>query len=151
MVRMHGPGNGKSASALPFRRTPPAWLRIASRTVVEEICRLSRTGVSPSRIGLKLRDTMGISQVKNLTGRKVLRILKHKGLAPEIPEDLDCLVKRAQNMRKHMERHTQDRDTKFRLILVESRIHRLTRYYKRVQQIPASWKYESGSAARTAA
>ena len=33
-------------------------------------------------------------------------------------------------MRKHLELFRKDRDGKFRLILVESRIHRLARYYK---------------------
>eukprot|EP00796_Vickermania_ingenoplastis_P004097 gene4098-2944_t len=147
MVRMHGNGHGKAASALPFRRTPPAWLKTTSRQVVDMVCQLSRKGKSPSAIGMELRDSMGISQVKNVTGRKILRILKHNGLAPEIPEDLYCLVKRATAMRNHLQRQTKDRDTKYRLILVESRIHRLARYYKRVRQLPPNWKYEAGTAA----
>ena len=32
------------------------------------------------------------------------------------------------------------------LILVESRIHRLARYYKRVKSLPATWKYVSATA-----
>ena len=84
MVRMHGPGKGKAASALPYRRTPPSWLKLASREIVQTICKLARKGLPPSMIGLQLRDTMGIAQVKNITGRKILRLLKHNGLAPEI-------------------------------------------------------------------
>jgi hypothetical protein len=34
------------------------------------------------------------------------------------------------SMRKHLEQNRKDKDGKFRLILVESRIHRLARYYK---------------------
>ncbi|RNF12190.1 40S ribosomal protein S13 [Trypanosoma rangeli] len=146
MVRMQGVGHGKSASALPYCRTPPSWLKIASRDVIDAVCKLAKKGLPPSRIGMQLRDSMGIAQVKNVTGRKILRILKHKGMAPEIPEDLYCLIKRATEMRKHLERNTKDRDTKFRLILVESRIHRLARYYKRVKQLPPTWKYESSTA-----
>jgi len=40
----------------------------------------------------------------------------------------------------------KDRDSKFRLILVESRIHRLARYYKRKSKIAPNWKYESSTA-----
>ncbi len=65
-----------------------------------------------------------------MTGSKVLRILRKHGLAPEIPEDLYHLIKKAVSMRKHLEQFRKDRDGKFRLILVESRIHRLARYYK---------------------
>lgn len=36
----------------------------------------------------------------------------------------------AVSMRKHLELNRKDKDSKFRLILVESRIHRLARYYR---------------------
>ncbi|QHO19996.1 Protein SHOOT GRAVITROPISM [Arachis hypogaea] len=52
-------------------------------------------------------------------------------LASEIPEDLYHLIKKAISNRKHLERNRKDKDSKFRLILVESRIHRLARYYKK--------------------
>jgi small subunit ribosomal protein S13e len=78
--------------------------------------------------------------VKSVTGNKVLRILKGNGLAPEIPEDLYQLIKKAVQVRKHLERNRKDMDGKFRLILIESRIHRIARYYKTVGQLPPNWK-----------
>ena len=48
-------------------------------------------------------------------------------MAPELPEDCYHLIKKAVSIRKHLERNRKDRDAKFRLILVESRIHRLAR------------------------
>lgn len=73
-----------------------------------------------------------------MTSSKILRILKKIGLAPEIPEDLYHLIKKAVSMRKHLEANRKDRDGKFRLILVESRIHRLARYYK-ARQLWLCW------------
>ena len=142
---MHGPGKGSSSSALPFRRTPPSWLKHTSRDIVKSIIEMAKKGLPPSMIGTQLRDSMGIAQVKNVTGRKILRLLKHNGQAPELPEDVYCLIKRAVNMRKHLDKNRRDVDTKFRLILVESRIHRLARYYKRVKQLPPTWKYEAAN------
>lgn len=49
-------------------------------------------------------------------------------------------------VRKHLERNRKDKDSKFRLILIESRIHRLARYYKTVGVLPPVWKYESSTA-----
>ena len=49
-------------------------------------------------------------------------------------------------MHKHMEKNKKDKDSKFRLVLVESRIHRLARYYRRVRTLPPNWKYESSTA-----
>jgi small subunit ribosomal protein S13e len=107
---------------------------------------MAKKGLSPSQIGVVLRDTMGVGQVKNVTNNKILRILKANGLAPEIPEDLYNLIKKAVTIRKHMERSRNDKDGKYRLILVESRIHRLVRYHKKYQHLPATWKYDSASA-----
>lgn len=50
------------------------------------------------------------------------------------------LIKKAVSVRKHLERHRKDADSKFRLILIESRIHRLARYYKRARTLPPTWK-----------
>jgi len=76
----------------------------------------------------------------------LLRLLKANGLAPKLPEDLYHLVKKAVSVRKHLERNRKDKDSKFRLILIESRVHRLARYYRRVNQLPPNWKYDSATA-----
>jgi small subunit ribosomal protein S13e len=67
-------------------------------------------------------------------------------LAPSLPEDLYHLIKKAVSVRKHLERNRNDKDSKFRLILIESRIHRIARYYKTARQLPTNWKYESATA-----
>ncbi|KAI0289249.1 ribosomal protein S15-domain-containing protein [Multifurca ochricompacta] len=139
MGRMHAPGKGISSSALPYRRTPPSWLK----TTPED---LARKGLTPSQIGVTLRDSHGIPQVRFVTGNKILRILKSNALAPSIPEDLWHLIKKAVAVRKHLETNRKDKDSKFRLILIESRIHRLARYYKTKQQIPPTFKYDSATA-----
>mmetsp|Transcript_26549 Transcript_26549/g.85102 ORF Transcript_26549/g.85102 Transcript_26549/m.85102 type:complete len:152 (-) Transcript_26549:118-573(-) len=146
MGRMHTPGKGMSSSALPYKRSPPTWMKTSSSEVVEHICKLARKGLTPSQIGVILRDSHGIAQVKSVTGNKILRILKGQGLGPEIPEDLYCMIKKAVSMRKHLDRNRADKDSKFRLILVESRIHRLARYYKCAKKLPPTFKYESSTA-----
>ena len=56
-------------------------------------------------IGVILRDSHGVAQVRFVTGNKILRILKAKGLGPNIPEDLHHLIKKAVAIRKHLERN----------------------------------------------
>merc|ERR1712232_1052882 len=144
--RLHAPGKGISKSALPYKRTPPSWLKVSTTDVEDHVCKLAKKGLTPSQIGVILRDSNGIAQVRAVTGQKIVRILKAKGLAPEIPEDLYMLIKKAVSVRKHLERNRKDKDFKFRLILIESRIHRLARYYRRVNQLPPNWKYDSATA-----
>merc|ERR1711945_34742 len=101
MGRMHAPGKGISASALPYRRSVPTWLKLSSEDVKEHIYKLSKKGLSPSQIGVILRDSHGVAQVRFVTGNKILRILKSKGLAPDLPEDIYYLIKKAVSIRKH--------------------------------------------------
>nr|ABV72537.1 ribosomal protein S13 [Heterocapsa triquetra] len=147
MGRMYGKGKGISSSATPYRRRAPTWVKMKTEDVSDHICKLAKKGLTPSQIGVTLRDSFGIPQVKTVTGNKILRILKINGLAPELPEDMYYLIKKAVSIRKHLDKSRKDKDAKFRLILVESRIHRLARYYKRVKALPAVWKYVSATAA----
>jgi len=143
---MHSRGKGISDSAIPYKRTPPSWLKISSQEVCDHVCKLAKKGLTPSQIGVILRDSHGIGQVKNITGTKIVRILKANGLAAQIPEDLYHLIKKAVAIRKHLEKNRKDKDSKFRLILVESRVHRLSRYYKMSKVLAPHWKYESSTA-----
>merc|ERR1712226_1617410 len=136
MGRMHTPGKGISRSAKPYKRTPPSWLKISAADVEDHICKLAKKGLTPSQIGVILRDSNGISSISAVTSSKVVRILKAQGLAPEIPEDLYMLIKKAVQVRKHLEKNRKDKDSKFRLILIESRIHRLARYYRTTRKLP---------------
>jgi small subunit ribosomal protein S13e len=143
---MHCPGKGISRSALPYRRSAPTWNKLEAVRVKDEIVKFARKGMTASQIGVIMRDSMGVAQVKSITGSKILRILKASGLAPRLPEDLYHLIKKAVTIRKHLEANRKDKDSKFRLILVESRIHRLARYYRSKKQLPANWKYDSSNA-----
>lgn len=146
MGRLHSNGKGKSSSAAPYKRSAPKWASSTSAQVTELTCKMARKGMTPSEIGVALRDANGIPSVASITGTKVLRILRANGLAAAIPEDLYHLVKKAVQVRKHLERNRKDKDSKFRLILVESRVHRLARYYKAAKKLPPSWRYDSATA-----
>merc|ERR1711906_48373 len=139
--------SGISKSARPYKRTPPGWCKQSASDVEDQVCKLAKKGLTPSQIGVILRDSHGIPQVHTVTGQKIIRILKANGLAPEIPEDLYMLIKKAVQVRKHLEKNRKDKDSKFRLILIESRIHRLARYYRLAKMLPGSFKYESANAA----
>merc|ERR1711892_121801 len=147
MGRMHSKGKGIARRSLPYKRTAPSWVKQSASDCVKEFCTMAKKGFTPSQIGVVLRDSHGIPQVKMVAGNKIVRILRSQGLAPSLPEDLYCLIKKAVAVRKHLEKNRKDRDSKFRLILIESRIHRLARYYKLAKRIPGNWRYESANAA----
>ena len=72
MGRLHSNGKGISASAIPYSRTPPAWLKTTPEQVVDQICKLAKKGATPSQIGVVLRDSHGIAQVKVVTGKTIV-------------------------------------------------------------------------------
>ena len=67
MGRMHAPGKGISQSALPYRRSVPQWLKLTSDEVKDQIFKLAKKGLTPSQIGVILRDSHGVAQVSNAT------------------------------------------------------------------------------------
>ena len=143
---MYSKGKGIARRCLPYRKAAPSWVKINSSDLVDQIIKLAKKGFTPSQIGVTLRDIVGIPQTKSITGSKILRILKKSGLAPKIPEDLYHLIKKALQIRKHLEKFRKDKGAKFRLILVESRIHRLARYYRNAKALPPTWRYNSKKA-----
>ena len=133
---------GRSGSTRPPRLEKPEWLTMSPQEVEELVASLYRKGYPPSMIGLILRDQYGIPSVRAVTGKKLVQILEERGLAPSVPEDLANLIKRATRVRRHLEEHPKDYHSKRGLMLIESKIRRLAKYYKRVGKLPPDWEYK---------
>jgi small subunit ribosomal protein S15 len=93
-------------------------------------------------IGVILRDQYGVPLAKAITGQKIEEILEKYGVKMVVPEDLYNLLRRAVNLRKHLAVHPRDTHSKKGLIEIESKIHRLVKYYKRVGKLPPDWTYD---------
>lgn len=78
MGRLHSKGKGISSSALPYSRAAPAWLKTTPEQVVDHICKLAKKGATPSQIGVVLRDSHGVAQVKIVTGMESLECASEK-------------------------------------------------------------------------
>ncbi len=134
---------GQSHSTRPARAGPPKWLKLdmSPNDVELLVVELAKKGYTPSMIGIILRDQYGIPLVKQVTGKKLAKILEKHGANLPIPEDLLFLMKKAVNLRRHLEEHPKDYHAKKGLMDLESKIHRLVKYYKRIGKLPPDWKY----------
>lgn len=134
---------GQSHSTRPARAGPPRWLRLdMSPSDIELlVVELAKKGYTPSMIGIILRDQYGIPLVKQVTGKKLTQILEKYNVKLPVPEDLLFLMKKAVNLRRHLEEHPKDYHAKKGLMDLESKIHRLVKYYKRIGKLPPDWKY----------
>ncbi len=141
MARMHRRKRGKSGSTKPVMKAKPVWVKYSDKEVVNLVLELAKKGKSMSMIGLILRDTYGIPSVKVITGKSIKKILEENGLKPKLPEDLQNLIKKAVNLRKHLENNKHDVHNKRNLQLIESKIKRLVKYYRRVGELPKDWIY----------
>jgi small subunit ribosomal protein S15 len=142
MARMHSRAKGVSGSKKPIKKTIPTWIRYKQKEVELLIGKMAKDGKTPSQIGMFLRDTYGIPDVKTVAGKRVTKILKEKGLLSEVPEDLRALIKKSALIRKHLEDNDIDRSALIGLQLTDSKIKRLVKYYKRTGRLSISWKYD---------
>ncbi|MEM1583282.1 MAG: 30S ribosomal protein S15 [Nitrososphaerota archaeon] len=140
MARMHARRRGKSGSKRPISRLPPSWLKVTPEEVEALVVKYAKEGYSPSLIGVILRDRHGVPLVKQVTGKTVKQILEENGVKPSIPDDLMNLIERARRMRNHIEKNRSDKYNRHRLQLVEAKIHRLVKYYKRIGELPEDWE-----------
>uniref|UniRef100_A0A671FS22 40S ribosomal protein S13 n=1 Tax=Rhinolophus ferrumequinum TaxID=59479 RepID=A0A671FS22_RHIFE len=122
--------------ALPWRRSHPRnGLKLRSATVMGQIYKLTKKGQARPQTAVTLRDSHGVAQVHFVRSYSIVRLLKSKGLAPDLPQDFSHLIKNAA-VGKHLERNRKDKDAKFHLILIESCIHWLARYQKPNESFP---------------
>lgn len=143
MGRLHSHRHGKSHSIRPATVRAPSWISQSASEVEELVVKYAKEGLSPSQVGIKLRDQYSIPLVKPITKKSVSKILEENKAAPELPEDLENIVKKAVGLQKHLKANKGDRRNVRSLELIEAKVHRLAVYYKRIGKIPKNWKYKS--------
>jgi|TARA_Y100000310_G_scaffold284075_1_gene306579 small subunit ribosomal protein S15 len=142
MARKYSRKHGKSGSKKPTKKTLPVWLRYKPSEVELLMVKLAKEGKNSSEIGIILRDTYGIPDVRLLCKKKISAVLKEKKLAPELPDDLLSLIRRSVAIRKHLEANHTDQTAKRGLTLTESKIKALTKHYKQTGKLASEWKFD---------
>ncbi len=143
MGRLHTHRHGKSHTIRPATLRVPSWITLNPKEIEELVVKYSKDGLTPSQIGLKLRDQHSIPLIKPITKKSIGKILQENNLQAEMPEDLDNIVKKAVGLQKHLKTNKGDNRNIRSLELIEAKVHRLSVYYKRIDRIPKNWKYKS--------
>lgn len=145
MARRYSRAHGKASSKKPLK-SKAHWITYKPKEIELLIAKLAKQGKTASQVGLALRDTYGIPDVKQLTKKTITKILEEKQLKSKLPEDLTALIKRSIAIRKHLVKNAKDQAAKRGLIISESKINRLIKYYKKSKVLPADWKYNRAKA-----
>jgi small subunit ribosomal protein S15 len=141
---MHAHTRGKSHSTRPTSKSVPTWVNTSQSDLISNIIKMYKEdGLTASQIGIILRDEYGIPLVKPILGKTITDVLKENGVKQDMPEDLDRLVKKALGLQRHLRTHNSDKRNVRSLELIESKIHRLSRYYKKRDNIDKNWKYKA--------
>jgi small subunit ribosomal protein S15 len=140
---------GKSHSIRPVSRRPPSWCKYQPEEVEAFIIKLAKEGHNLSSIGTILRDQYAIPLAKPITGKSISETLKAANLAPALPEDLSNMIKKAKSLAVHMDKNNKDLHNKRSMQMIEARIYKLSRFYKREGVLPKNWKYETKIASFT--
>ena len=146
MARMHSRKKGKAGAEKPIWAQTPAWIERSSDDIKTLVVEKAREGLTSATIGAILRDSYGVPSVKRLTGMSITDIMKENKLYPDYPEDFLDLVSRAYNLRRHLETNKTDLHSKRGLLLIESKIRRLVKYYRSVKIFEQEFKYEPSRA-----
>lgn len=141
MARMHSGKHGRSGSKKPFKVAKKIWIRYSPSELEALIVKLAKSGKTSSQIGLTLRDSYGVLDVKSMGMKKITKILAENSMLPKLPEDMVSLIKKEISLMKHVEINKHDYSAKLGLTITESKINRLAKYYKKVGKIPSDWKY----------
>ena len=147
MSRMHSSRKGSSGSKKPLVDKNPEWVPQPAEEIKETVVKLAGEGMTMAKIGLVLRDQYAVPNVRLATGMTIREILAEKDIKLELPEDLQGLMKRAVSLSSHVKINPKDLHNLRGLQLVESKIRRLVKYYKREGVIPETWSYSLDTAA----
>jgi small subunit ribosomal protein S15 len=108
-----------------------------NREEVEEIIKKLAEQMPPEKIGLVLRDEYGIPKAKLIT-KKISQLIKDK---IKEPSDIVSLIKKADQLKKHLEKNKMDKVAKRGLQITRAKIIKLSKYYKKNKILPQDWKY----------
>lgn len=142
MARMYSGKKGKAGSTKPFGKVNYSWLGYKPKEVEMLIVKYAKEGKPSSQIGLILRDSYGIPDVRKLLKKKITKVLEEKNLLKELPDDLLALITKDVGIIKHRAANKQDMTSKRGQQLTESKIKRLVKYYKKSGKLAEDWKYD---------
>jgi small subunit ribosomal protein S15 len=141
LARIHSHRHGKSHQTRPTSKRPPSWLTYSPDEVISMTIKMGKEGLTPSQIGVRFRDEYGIPLVKPVIGKSISTLLRENKLAPAIPEDLQNLLERAKRVQVHLSNFKSDRRNVRSLELIEAKIYRLSKHYKKLGLLPSDFKY----------
>lgn len=149
MARLYTGKHGKSKSRKPILDSSgfgKGTDKLSKEQIEKLIIEYAKSGMSPARIGEKLKREHDIKYIKHAIGVRLVEFLDKNNQHQDIPSDMIDLIRKSVRMRKHIGKNKQDVYGRIRLIRIESKIWRLVKYYRNSGVLPQKWKYDPNTA-----
>ena len=115
--------------------------KLSSKEIEALVLKLHKEKMPITMIGQTLKDTYGVLSIKSSVGKSVKKILESSKIRIEMPEDLQNLLNNAEKLKKHLEKNKQDKTAERGLLITESKLRSLGKYYKKKGILPKTWQY----------
>jgi len=86
-------------------KTESSWTKLKPTDVEKKVIELAKSGETPAKIGLILRDKYGVPKVK-LLGKKIMKILNDAGI--EYPTEEKAVKSKVEIIKKHLANNKHD-------------------------------------------
>lgn len=91
----------------------PDWVKIKPAEVEKLIVELGKSGETPAKIGVALRDKHGVPKAK-LFGKRISQVLKESKI--KVVPEKELIQNKINALNKHMEKNKHDQSAKKKLI-----------------------------------
>lgn len=143
MARMYKSRKGKSGSSKPYVSEAPEWSNTDAAAVKQLVIDLGKEGHSSAVIGTILRDQHAVPNARLVLGKRIGSVLIENNIGGTYPEDLMNLMRQAVGIINHLgSGNHKDLHNKRSLEITESKIRRLSNYYKSEGRLPSDWRYK---------
>lgn len=129
MAKLHSRKKGKAGTKRPKSSVAPKWTPLAKVDIEEKIIQMAKEGVPAPKIGLVMRDTYGVANLRALLGMPLVKFLTKNKVASVYPDDLAALMKTSTRLKAHLKAFKKDVHNKVKAGHIESKIQRLKKYY----------------------
>jgi len=80
------------------------WITQTPKEIEEIITKYGKEGLTPSQIGIKLRDQHAIPLAKPIINKGITQVLDENNLKSDLPEDLANIVNKSVGLQKHLKK-----------------------------------------------
>lgn len=100
-----------------------------NKDIEKEIVSLAQKGLSPSKIGIVLKQKHNIPKLKKISGDKITWILRKNNITYK--RDIDDVKTKVEKLENHLKKNKHDYSAKRAMITLKGRVNKLRGYYSK--------------------